>query len=110
MAGLQPMGRRGVVAIEAPAVSFADLLRRLRAEAGVTQGELAEAAGVGGRTVSDLERGVALTARKETARLLADALGLEGAARVSFQAAARGRSPAAASPAGAGGGGGGGGG
>src|ERR1700683_1565085 len=99
MAGLQPMGRRGVVAIEAPAVSFADLLRRLRAEAGVTQGELAEAAGVGVRTVSDLERGVALTARKETARLLADALGLDGTVRVSFEAAARGRSPAPASPA-----------
>jgi len=87
-----------VVAIEPPVVSFAGLLRRLRAEAGLTQEELAEAAGVGGRTVSDLERGVALTARKETARLLADALGLDGAARVSFEAAARGRSPAPASP------------
>jgi tetratricopeptide (TPR) repeat protein len=41
---------------------------------------------------------VALTARKETARLLADALGLDGAARASFEATARGRSPAAASP------------
>ncbi len=88
-----------MVAIEPPVVSFAGLLRRLRAEAGLTQEELAEAAGVGGRTVSDLERGVALTARKETARLLADALGLDAAARASFEAAARGRSPAAASPA-----------
>jgi tetratricopeptide (TPR) repeat protein/transcriptional regulator with XRE-family HTH domain len=94
MAGLQPMGQRGVIAIEPPVVSFAGLLRRLRAEAGLTQEELAEAAGVGGRTVSDLERGVALTARKETARLLADALGLDGTVRVSFEAAARGRSPA----------------
>jgi tetratricopeptide (TPR) repeat protein/transcriptional regulator with XRE-family HTH domain len=92
------MGRRGVVSIEAPVVSFAGLLRRLRAETGLTQEELAEAAGVGVRTVSDLERGVALTARKETARLLADALGLDGAARASFEATARGRSPAAASP------------
>ena len=87
-----------MVAIEPPVVSFAGLLRRLRAEEGLTQEELAEAAGVGGRPVSDLERGVALTARKETARLLADALGLDGAARVSFEAAARGRSPAPASP------------
>src|SRR6202050_3589738 len=99
MAGPQPMGRRGVVAIEPSLVSFAGLLRRLRTEAGLTQEELPEAAGVGVRTVSDLERGVALTARKETARLLADALGLDGTVRVSFEAAARGRSPAPASPA-----------
>jgi tetratricopeptide (TPR) repeat protein/transcriptional regulator with XRE-family HTH domain len=92
-------GRRGVVAIEPPVESFAGLLRRLRAAAGLTQEELAEAAGVGGRTVSDLERGVALTARKETARLLADALGLDAPARASFEAAARGRPPAEAWPA-----------
>jgi tetratricopeptide (TPR) repeat protein/transcriptional regulator with XRE-family HTH domain len=104
MAGLQPMSLWGVVAIEPLLVSFAGLLRRLRAEAGLTQEELAEAAGVGARTVSDLERGVALTARKETARLLADALGLDGAVRVSFEAAARGRTPAAASPSAAAGG------
>ena len=88
-----------MVAIEPPVESFAGLLRRLRAEAGLTQEELAQAAGVGGRTVSDLERGVALTARRETARLLADALHLQGAARASFEAAARGRSPSPASPA-----------
>jgi tetratricopeptide (TPR) repeat protein/transcriptional regulator with XRE-family HTH domain len=103
LAGPQPMGQRGVVAIEPLMVPFAEVLRRLRAEAGLTQEELAEAARVGVRTVSDLERGVALTARKETARLLADALGLSGAGRTSFEAAARGRSPAAASSAGAGG-------
>ncbi len=88
-----------MVAIEPSLESFAGLLRRLRAEAGLTQEELAEAAGVGGRTVSDLERGVALTARKETARLLADALSLQGAARASFEAAARGRRPVPASSA-----------
>jgi transcriptional regulator with XRE-family HTH domain len=33
------------------------LLQQLRAEAGLTQEELAEAAGVSSRTVSDLERG-----------------------------------------------------
>jgi tetratricopeptide (TPR) repeat protein/transcriptional regulator with XRE-family HTH domain len=95
LAGLRPMGGRGVVAIEPPVVPFADVLRRLRTEAGLTQEELAEAAGVGVRTVSDLERGVALTARKDTARLLADALGLDETARGLFEAAARGRSPAA---------------
>lgn|ERR1022692_1984072 len=46
------------------------------------------------RTVSDLERGVNSTARKDTARLLADALGLAGPDRERFVAAARRRSPA----------------
>jgi transcriptional regulator with XRE-family HTH domain len=52
-------------------VSFGGLLRRLRTEAGLTQEELAAAASVSPRSVSDLERGINLTARKETARLLA---------------------------------------
>ncbi|HEV3293315.1 MAG TPA: AAA family ATPase, partial [Streptosporangiaceae bacterium] len=46
------------------------------------------------RSVSDLERGINLTARKDTARLLADALGLAGPQRAVFEAAARGRAPA----------------
>jgi transcriptional regulator with XRE-family HTH domain len=58
--------------------SFRGLLRQLRAGAGLTQEELAEAARLSLRSVSDLERGINLTARKDTARLLADALGLTG--------------------------------
>ena len=80
-----------MVAVDPPVVAFAGLLRQLRTEAGLSQEELAETAGVGVRTVSDLERGVALTARKDTARLLADALNLTGTARSSFEAVARGR-------------------
>ena len=84
-------------------VKFNALLRELRTAAGLTQEELAAAAGLSVRSVSDLERGVAQTPRKETARLLADALTLDGAARAEFEAAARGRSPgpapAPASPA-----------
>src|SRR5260370_31030180 len=76
-----------------PAESFGELLRRLRYEAGLTQEGLAEAASLSPRSVSDLERGVTLTARKEPARLLADALDLMGPARVTFEAVARGRSP-----------------
>jgi tetratricopeptide (TPR) repeat protein/transcriptional regulator with XRE-family HTH domain len=67
------------------------LLGQLRAEAGLTQEELAEAAGLGLRTVSDLERGAHRTAHQHTARLLADALGLADPARGLFVAAARGR-------------------
>ena len=79
---------------EDPGLSFAGLLRQLRAEAGFTQEELAEVAGVSARTVSDLERGVNRTAQKETARLLARALRLGESAAERFVAAARGRSPA----------------
>jgi tetratricopeptide (TPR) repeat protein/transcriptional regulator with XRE-family HTH domain len=70
---------------------FGALLRRLRDGAGLTQEELAEAAGLSPRSVSDLERGINRTARKETARLLADALSLTGPVRDQFEAAARGR-------------------
>ena len=72
-------------------VTFGGLLRRLRTDAGLTQEELAGAAGVSPRSVSDLERGINLTARRDTARLLADALHLTGAVRAEFEAVARGR-------------------
>jgi tetratricopeptide (TPR) repeat protein/transcriptional regulator with XRE-family HTH domain len=78
-----------------PELSFAALLRRLRAGAKLTQEELAEAAGISPRSVSDLERGINRTARKDTALLLADALSLTGQVRALFVAAARGRAPAA---------------
>ena len=87
---------RGVEAVaEQPGLSFAGLLRQLRTEAKLTQEELAEAASVSPRSVSDLERGVNQTARKDTAVLLADALGLAGQAGELFVAAARGKVPAA---------------
>ena len=79
---------------EQPALSFAGLLRQLRDDAGLTQEELAEAARLSPRAVSDLERGVNRTARHDTARLLAGALGLAGPQRALFEAAARGRVPA----------------
>ena len=78
-----------------PVGRFAELLQRLRVRAGMTQGELAEAAGVSPRTVSDLERGINRTARKDTAELLADALGLIGHELDQFLAAARGKPTAA---------------
>ncbi len=80
---------------EQPARGFAGLLRQLRAEAGLTQEELAEAAGLSPRSVSDLERGINRTARKDTAVLLGGALGLAEPVRALFVAAARGLVPAA---------------
>jgi transcriptional regulator with XRE-family HTH domain/tetratricopeptide (TPR) repeat protein len=92
-----------------PAGRFAELLQRLRISAGMTQDELAKAAEVSPRTVSDLERGVNRTARKDTAVLLATAMSLTGQERERFLAAARGKPtageraaaavPAAAEPA-----------
>jgi transcriptional regulator with XRE-family HTH domain len=78
-----------------PGLSFAGLLRQLRTEAQLTQEELAEAAGVSPRSVSDLERGISRTAHKDTATLLAGALNLTEPVRGLFVSAARGRSPAA---------------
>ena len=71
------------------------MLRQLRAEAGLTQEELAEAAGLSPRSVSDLERGIHATAHKDTAALLAGALGIAEPTRGLFVAAARGRASAA---------------
>ncbi len=70
--------------------SFGELLRSLRTQAQMTQEELADAATVSPRAISDLERGVNHTARKVTARLLADALKLSGPDRSEFESAARG--------------------
>ncbi len=90
----RPEGVRGRWAVTGqPGPDFGGLLRELRTGARLTQEELAEAAGLSPRSVSDLERGVNRTAHKETARLLADALGLTGPARARFEAAARGRMP-----------------
>jgi tetratricopeptide (TPR) repeat protein/transcriptional regulator with XRE-family HTH domain len=74
-----------------PELSFAGLLRQLRTEAKLTQEELAEAAALSPRSVSDLERGVTRTTHKDTGVLLAGALGLPGPARALFVAAARGK-------------------
>jgi predicted ATPase/DNA-binding XRE family transcriptional regulator len=68
--------------------TFGALLRRFRLAAGLTQETLAEQAGLSSRGVQDLERGVRLMPRAETVRLLADALGLDAAARASLIAAA----------------------
>jgi predicted ATPase/DNA-binding CsgD family transcriptional regulator len=74
---------------------FAGLLRQLRAGAQLTQQELAKAAGLSPRSVSDLERGINRTARQDTAVRLADALGLAEPVRSLFVAAALGRIQAA---------------
>jgi tetratricopeptide (TPR) repeat protein/transcriptional regulator with XRE-family HTH domain len=84
-----------MLAVAEPELSFAGLLRQLRAEARLTQEELAEAASLSPEAVGALERGIHRTAHKDTAVLLADALGLPEQVRILFVAAARGKAPAA---------------
>jgi predicted ATPase/transcriptional regulator with XRE-family HTH domain len=64
---------------------LATLLRTYRASAGLTQEELAEEAGISARTISDVERGLRSAIYRETARRLADALGLSREARTEFE-------------------------
>jgi tetratricopeptide (TPR) repeat protein/transcriptional regulator with XRE-family HTH domain len=69
--------------------AFGDLLRRHRVLAGMSQEELAERAHLSARAISDLERGVKRTPRRDTVQLLVEALGLSGEARTAFVTAAR---------------------
>ena len=69
--------------------TFGDVLRWHRLAAGLTQEELADQAGLSVRGLSDLERGARLVPRRETVRLLAEALHLSAAERTRLEAAAR---------------------
>src|SRR5262249_1501751 len=80
--------------VEQLALGFGGLLRQLRADTGLTQEELAEAAGLSPRSVSDLERGLHPTPPKDTAERLAGPPGRAGPAAPVFVAAARGRAAA----------------
>jgi predicted ATPase/DNA-binding XRE family transcriptional regulator/tetratricopeptide (TPR) repeat protein len=74
-----------------PGVGFAGILRRQRLTAGLTQEELAARAGLGVRTVRELERGRVVRPQRGTVTLLADALELVGDARETFIAASTAR-------------------
>jgi predicted ATPase len=71
-------GRRG----------FADLLLDLRVQAGLSQEELADKAGLSVRTIRELEAGRVARPRKESVRLLAEGLGLRDGDALQFLAAA----------------------
>lgn len=70
-------------------LEFGASLRRLRTIAGLTQEELAQRAGLGVRTIRDLEHGQVSRPRHSSVQLLADALSLRGRQRHAFMLAAR---------------------
>src|SRR5829696_8641438 len=72
---------------DAPAASFAALLRRHRVATGLSQEALAERAGLSVRAISDLERGARRAPYRETVHLLADALELGDDYREALEAA-----------------------
>jgi len=74
--------------------SFSVLLRACRHRADLSQEELAARAGLSERTVRELEAGRVRSPRRDTARLLADALQLTGPQRDSWMAATRRAGPA----------------
>jgi non-specific serine/threonine protein kinase len=69
--------------------SFAELLRRHRLALGLTQDQLAERAGLSGRGISDLERGVKQAPRATTVQLLVRGLGLDEAEAAALLRAAQ---------------------
>jgi predicted ATPase/DNA-binding XRE family transcriptional regulator len=69
--------------------TFGVLLRRHRVAAGLTQEQLAEAAGLSERAITDLERGVRRFPYPDTIARLADALRLDDILRADFQRAGR---------------------
>src|SRR5260370_38868117 len=77
-----------------PDASINALVIRYRKDAGLTQEDLAELAGISARAISDLERGLTWRPRKDTTRRLAGGLKLTGLRREEVETAARGRRPA----------------
>ncbi len=86
-------GRTGMPDLASDPESLAARLRRYRAATGLTQEELAARAGVSVRSLGDVERGAGHHPRKDTVRLLAEALGLSPEERGAFIAAARAAPP-----------------
>ncbi|MEU7865611.1 helix-turn-helix domain-containing protein [Dactylosporangium sp. NPDC049140] len=72
---------------------FAATLRASRLARGLTQDELAARAGLGVRTLRELERGRVARPQRNTVALLADALDLTGPARDAFLSSATSRAP-----------------
>lgn len=76
------------MSVTAVAPQFKDVLKAWRRRRGVTQQQLADLSTVSVRAIRDLEIGRVARPRRDTLRLICDALGLTGRARADFHAAA----------------------
>jgi len=76
--------------VEGQAVTFAELLRQLRARAGMTQEALAEQAGVSPATIAALEQGLRRRPYPHTIAQISNALALTPADRATLLARASG--------------------
>ena len=83
------MNEPGQLDLSIQRTQFGSVLKRLRLVAGLTHEALAERAGLGARTLSDLERGVSRAPRADTLALLIDALELAPEQRAELERAAR---------------------
>ena len=72
------------MSVSRDAPTFGDLLRAHRRAAGLSQGMLSERSGISARSIQKLEAGMVLP-RRSTAAYLADALGLSGSDRATFE-------------------------
>lgn len=68
-------------------VRLAELLQQYRAQAHLSQEELAERAGISARTIGDIETGIALWPRAITVSLIAEALNLDASDRETLRSA-----------------------
>lgn len=75
--------------VRSSGATFAALVQRWRYAANLTQEGLAERSGLSPRSIQNLESGRVSRPRRDSVRLLADALGLTGRARAEFEHAAR---------------------
>jgi transcriptional regulator with XRE-family HTH domain len=80
-------------------MTFGARLRQLRKNAGLSQEELGERAGVSVRAISDMERGRARSPQRRTAEALFDALSLDARSREELRGLARTGRAGARSPA-----------
>src|SRR5689334_12218349 len=83
------LGLVGLRIVDNGTATFADLLRRLRDRAELTQEELAERAGMSADAVGLLERGERRRPHSDTVTRLAGALALSAAEQTQFAAVAR---------------------
>ncbi len=86
-AGLRVQKWASIGARKNPRVRLAELVQQYRAQAHLSQEELAERAGISARTIGDIETGISLWPRAITISLIVEALKLDARAREALRTA-----------------------